>query len=547
MSTQLQFPGESFFVRNATGLVRELSAFHAFAFNASFINIGLMLIFMFLYAPSFHPGSNMVLATLAATVLAIPMGFVNGMLASIFPRSGGEYVYNSRVISPAVGFAANFNISVWLMFYVGVSCVLFAQHGVAATLRFVGVKWDWGASIAAATWVAMPIGSFCIGTITLIGILVMLIFGTRRMAQAQTIYFVLGLVGVACAVGLLTGLRSDEYEHLFDDYFTKAVSNQATLSNSVTEASAKGYTSGEFSLMNTALIFFWPANFLFWGNCSTYFGGEVQYARRSQIFANVGAIVLSGLTVALAVAVYNRTVGVERIGAITYLQSAGAGFGFAPTYAELAAAVAPSWIGLFVLIACAYWPISFAPLIIGACTRNFLAWSMDRVAPEVFSRVSPRFHTPIPALIACGVVGEISVVLYAFVPAFAFAVGIVGAFITFMVTALSATILPMRRKEILQRSPVNWRIAGYPVITLVGALALIGLAAVQISVLSDPFSGVSLFPSTDAGNGPVIPFIMLLVNLAILATGFLVYGLARRVKKAQGIDLSLAFKEIPPE
>jgi len=140
-----------------------------------------------------------------------------------------------------------------------------------------------------------------------------------------------------------------------------------------------------------------------------------------------------------------------------------------------------------------------------------------------------------------------SIELYAFVPAFAFAVGIVGAFITFMVTALSATILPMRRKEILQRSPVNWRIAGYPVITLVGALALIGLAAVQISVLSDPFSGVSLFPSTDAGNGPVIPFIMLLVNLAILATGFLVYGLARRVKKAQGIDLSLAFKEIPPE
>jgi amino acid transporter len=212
-----------------------------------------------------------------------------------------------------------------------------------------------------------------------------------------------------------------------------------------------------------------------------------------------------------------------------------------------AVATSSSLLGLILLLACACWPILFASLMTGACTRSFLAWSMDRIAPEVLSRVSPKFHSPVPALIVCGIIGELSVILYAFVPAFAFAVGIVGAFLTFMTTALSATLLPFRRPEMFERSPVNWRVGGFPVMTLVGALALFGLLCVEISILSDPYSGVSLFPSTDAGAGAGVPFVMLWVNLGILVLGFVIYFITKWVRKAQGIDIGLAFKEIPPE
>jgi basic amino acid/polyamine antiporter, APA family len=548
MSATQNLSTEPLFARNATGLVRELSVFHALVFNASFINIGLILVFTFLYGPSFHPGSSMLLATVLATLVAIPMAFVNAMLASTFPRSGGEYVYNSRVLSPAVGFATNFNISIWLLFYVGTSCVLFAQYGLAELSRFVGVQLHATGFFEAANWMVTSIGEFTIGTVILAVVITGLILSTRRMAQIQSWYFVAGLIGIMLTIIVLARANAQSYAASFDSYFASVTGQHQTLSGLVSEARDKGFSSSDFDLSSTLLIFFWPASFLFWGNCTTYFGGEIQYAKRSQMIGNIGAVILCGLFVSLVLIVFERTVGNNALGAITYLSFMKAGLGFAPSYAELAALAAPSTVLGFVLLLCStYWPLAFAPLIIGAITRNFLAWSMDRIAPELLSRVIPRFHTPIPALIVCGLISELAVFLYAFVPAFAFAVGIVGAFLTFMTTALSAAVLPFRKKEIFERSTVNWRIRGIPVITLAGVAALFGLLCVEVSMLSDPYSGVSLFPSTDAGTGSGVPFVMLWVNLGIFGAGFVLYAIIKWIRRVQGIDISLAFREIPPE
>jgi basic amino acid/polyamine antiporter, APA family len=548
MNSTHTLPGEPLFARNATGLVREFSAFHALVFNASFINIGLTLLFMVLYGPSFHPGSSMMLATILGTVMAVPMAFVNAMLASIYPRSGGEYVYNSRVLSPAVGFATNFNMTVWLLFYVGVSCVLFAQYGLAELFRYVGIRWEAAAFLRCATWIATPEGEFIVGSFTLAVIILGLVLNTRRMVQIQGWYFVLGLIGVALAILALIATDKQHYAASFSSYFGQLDASKGNLPALLSEAKAQGYTWNNFSLSATLMLFFWPASFLFWGNCSTYFGGEIQFARRSQLIGNVGAVLLCGLCVSVVVVALDQSIGNESVGGITYLQAVKAGLGFSPTYAELAAiATSSRLVGLVVLLGCSYWLIAFAPLITGAMTRNLLAWSLDRVAPEFLSRVNNKTHTPVFALLVCGVIGEICIYLYAFVPAFGFAVGIVGAFLTFITTALSATVLPFTKREVFERSSVNWRAAGFPVITIFGILAVIGLLCVEVSILWDPYSGVSLFPSADAGAGTGIPFMMLVVNLAIFVSGFVVYFLAKWIRRMQGLDIDLAFGEIPPE
>jgi hypothetical protein len=66
-------------------------------------------------------------------------------------------------------------------------------------------------------------------------------------------------------------------------------------------------------------------------------------------------------------------------------------------------------------------------------------------------------------------------------------------------------------------------------------------------VLSDPYSGISLSPAADAGRGKGIPFLMFLINLAIFFSGFAVYYIASAIQRRRGVDLSLAFKQIPPE
>jgi len=546
-SNEKQITGQ-YFARKATGLVRELSAWHGFAFNSSFINIGLVLIYSFLYIPSFHPGSSMILACILGMVAALPMALVNAILASTYARSGGEYVYNSRIISPALGFMSSWNMSIWILFYAGVSCVLFPKYGLSALFRYIGVNWNSLWFVNSAGWLSTPNGAFVVGSIVLLLIIISSILSTRVMARIQSWYFVVGLASVALAVLVLFFTPENEYVRNFNLYFDKISGKTNTLSLLLSEATEKGYVTASFSLAATLLIFYWPANFLFWGNTTTYFGGEIKNANRSQLVGLAGAVIVAGVFLVLITAAFSKAVGMEKIGAINYLSVLGGGLGFQPVYAELAAAGTSSkFVGIFIIIGLTYWAIAFAPLVLGAVTRNMLAWSLDRLAPEMLSRVSPRFHTPVPALIVCGIICEISVFLYAYVPAFGFIVGLVGAFITFLITSLSAAILPFRKKELFESSPFNWRWGGVPVISILGGLAFLGVLAVQVTALMDPSSGISILPSRDAGSGAGIPFTMFLVNLGVLFSGLIIFMIIKAIRKAQGINIDYAFKEIPPE
>lgn len=83
--------------------------------------------------------------------------------------------------------------------------------------------------------------------------------------------------------------------------------------------------------------------------------------------------------------------------------------------------------------------------------------------------------------------------------------------------------------------------------TVLGALSARFLAAAEISTLLDPVSGVSLSPRYDPGTGAGGPFYMLLLNLLIFACGFAVYPVIKRYRRKQGVDIDLAFREVPPE
>jgi len=85
-----QPPGGSrnLFVRNATGLVRELSAFDAFnlVFSAVLIPVGITEVMAF--TPMFWPHANMLLSFLLATPLVATCGLVYLYFTVIMPRSG---------------------------------------------------------------------------------------------------------------------------------------------------------------------------------------------------------------------------------------------------------------------------------------------------------------------------------------------------------------------------------------------------------------------------------------------------------------------------
>src|SRR3989442_11549697 len=97
------------YARKSTGLVREGGAWSVLIYNINFVSIGLMTLFAVLLIPAFYPGGNMILAFLICLIVVLPTSMVFAMFSAAMPRSGGDYVYVSRVLGPALGMMSNWN------------------------------------------------------------------------------------------------------------------------------------------------------------------------------------------------------------------------------------------------------------------------------------------------------------------------------------------------------------------------------------------------------------------------------------------------------
>ena len=120
------------FARSSTGLVREASARDAFMNNMSASAAPLALVLLFALGPAYYVGGNMFVAVFAALLLTIPIGLVYAMFATAIPRSGGDYTWISRSLSPTVGFASNFSYMFWGMFIIAIYGVLGRDLGSRA-------------------------------------------------------------------------------------------------------------------------------------------------------------------------------------------------------------------------------------------------------------------------------------------------------------------------------------------------------------------------------------------------------------------------------
>ena len=96
------------FVRRSTGLVREASAIDATIFNAVFsAPVGATLAWGVFFALTAFPGSDLVAATLWSFVLNVPILIMMALLASSMPKTGGDYVWVSRILRPPAALVSN--------------------------------------------------------------------------------------------------------------------------------------------------------------------------------------------------------------------------------------------------------------------------------------------------------------------------------------------------------------------------------------------------------------------------------------------------------
>src|SRR6266851_242812 len=122
------------FVRQASGLVRDVSMTNALFFNiAAFVGtaVGWSIAFYQLYPYSWQgPGGISAYAYVAVLtgVACYFLGMIFSSLTTAMPRSGGDYVFTSRIISPFWGWIESWTLVGSALTIIGFEIIVATQN-----------------------------------------------------------------------------------------------------------------------------------------------------------------------------------------------------------------------------------------------------------------------------------------------------------------------------------------------------------------------------------------------------------------------------------
>ena len=256
----------------------------------------------------------------------------------------------------------------------------------------------------------------------------------------------------------------------------------------------------------------------------------------------IPTIVACAFTVAIIVSYFSK-VGLEFAGAIGYIWLTGnplaANLPFSPYYIFLPTlmfGVIPIVVALLMFgYACQL--IYFNATNIYNPVKYLFAQAFDGILPRGVSYVEKRFHTP---LIAIGIMVAGGIIWMAwswyFPEVWTYVASVAAAnLLQYSIILVTGALFPFRLKEVYMTSPWSkYKIGSVPLITIV---ALIGLIPMLFSIYT-----YLVVPEL----GAAVPASWATIAGVFLAC-FLFYFISRWYRKQQGIDLDLAFKEVPPQ
>jgi basic amino acid/polyamine antiporter, APA family len=536
-------PPEGLFVRRSTGLVREASALDAAIFNAVFsAPVGATLAWGVFFALAVFPGSDLVTATLIAFVLNIPVLVMMSLLAASMPRTGGDYVWVSRILSPPLAVVSNFGAAFSALIGATFWARYFPVFGLGPILATLGVIFDkpdlirWGNNFQTEKWWIF------FGALSMIILMTaILIAGTRWVFRWQNAFWGIASIGTFIAfVVFLFGSSSSLQTH-FNDLAHKFGGQGDVFHKIVNAAPATSAHPGDWSA--TAPAVFVIMTFMMWNWWSVYLAGELRSAsnRNRQMGIMFGALIwdvvflIIGVLLIYKVAGYSFMAGVNA-GSPDYTIPTG------PWYHFIAALVNNNDVLTILIVGSfAFWSL---PAMVGNTfmpVRTVFAWAFDRLLPEKFAEVNPRTGSPIPAILL--VMGIVTAMLIWSIEKTTFqtwlALGVLAGVVCVWIVCIAAFVFPDRRPDLYQASPANIDVGGIPLLKIVSPLSFLAMCFLVFDTLKYP----DLALSGDSSHRWYVPAFM----LATAAFGLLVYYGARFWRRDQDIDVDLVYRELPPD
>lgn len=537
----------SVFVRQSSGLVREASALDAMIFNAVFsAPVGATLAFGIFYALGSSPGADLVLALVIAFLVNIPVCIMMSMMASAMPRVGGDYVWISRILHPAVAVYSNFSAAVSALIGAAFWARSFAVLAVGPTLAVLGAVFNNNSLINAGNTVsgtnaAGEWWTFGLGLLLIIVLALSMSSGTKTVFRLQNTCWIIASIGTFLAFLSLLIASNQSFIANFNSFaqpFTHAANSFQAIQNS---AAKSGFTfTGAHPFSATLPVVAIIMTFMMWNWWSVYIAGELKSAGnlRRQLSIMIGALIWDSLFMIIGVLLLYHAAGEKFIADINYLTGTNAYTLPVQPYYNLMASIAANSPIFAVLIAISFlfwnlpamFPNTFMPV------RTIFAWSFDRILPGKLSEVSERTHAPIPAIITASII-VLAILTWSVLTTSFFtllSMGVLAGVVTILTVSVAAISFPFRRPELYRNSPANISILGIPVLIIVAVLSMAVIIALAAVVLSYPQLGI-------------VPWQGFLFMGSLVVVGLLIYFIARAVRKTQGVNLDLIYRELPPE
>jgi amino acid transporter len=529
------------FLREATGLRKNISALDAFGINLLTVNIGIGILFLAFLAPTSFPGGDMVLGTLLTTAGCIIFALAWAFLAAAMPRLGGDYIYVSRIVNPLLGFLSNWSVVFFSWLFDVVAVYFFVSDALSPSLYALGyMTGNAGLSQLAAT-VGTPMWIGIIGFLIIVIITAIIILSTTAFMYVVRVIWIVGMIGTIATLVALATLSNSTFITNINAY-AQNVAGVSNYYSTVMQTGSGGYVPvNSFSLQTVLII---PLVFFSLGYCfySSYVGTEVKNVSRSQIWGMSLSVIVSGLFIAGLAWVLQNAVSYQFLYAATNLYFSNATAYALPSapYINYFAMIGSGnvLVAILIMLGFSCWMVIWMGMGTFLQPRNIMAWSFDRMGPAFLAKVHDRFGTPYWAIIAAFLGHTILFALTFWVTSFILGLSstLGNVLFTFIPIAIAACIFPYRKKEVFNLAPdiVKKRIGGVPLITILGVITL--LFVLLNAVL---FFQYAAYGANSAASLEVIA--------VIIIVGIMWFYIWKYYRKGQGLDLNIAFGQIPPE
>lgn len=521
------------FARKSSGLVRNINAWETMIFNLLVMAPSAIYI-LGIWASVTYPGAYLPTTALIAIPICMCIAIFYALFSAAAPRSGGDYIWVSRTVHPALGFMINFFLFIVLISVLGSYASPWpVEYAIAPLLVKMG-------NPEGAAALLNPYLLLVLGTINIVVVSAITALGSKWTARALTVAFIIVLAGIITFIITLGSLPAGQYAANFD---ASTIPGDMTYQGTIDAATAIDPVVLSFPVIATVLgVTFTIINFLGFAN-SVYIAGEIKDVRKSQFIAIIGAVIVFGLiTFMIYQAAYIGMGGV-------FINSISLIYVFGDPYYTMPAGITGPWftvlaifatnnIAVYFIIVLGFVAMTWAACLtyVYSCTRLLFSWSFDRLLPTKISAVDSRFATPWVALIICGIVAFLFMVLWLFTSILNFFVYIVtGWFLGNAIASIAGLLYPIKMKDAFELAPDIVK-------RKIGPLFVLQWAAVASFIVSIWMAYQGLTPVL---SGPItwqnvaFSFVFWVIALGIYAVSWIYHR--------NRIPLSLTFKEIPPE